>query len=95
MDVALNNALKQVSGFFIVSGGTPKDPNVVSMAHIIGSVKSYLINAKGEVWFEIKYLNPKLAKAYEELQISPCCVGNVDKNLVVMRSLIITQLYVI
>lgn len=95
MDVALTIALKQVSGFYLVSGGTPKDPMVVNLAHIIGSVKSYLINARGDVCFEIKYLNPKLAEAYGELHISPCCIGNVDKNLVVMKTLIITQLYVI
>lgn len=95
MDVALTIALKQVSGFYLVSGGTPKDPMVVELSNIIGSVKSYSIHHNGEVWFDIKYLNPKLMEAYGELPISPCCVGNVDKNLVVMKTLIITQLYVI
>jgi len=95
MDVALTNALKKAHGFYIVSGGSPIDPNVVQMTSIIGSVKNYLINARGEVWFEIKYLNQALAEAYGELPISPCSVGKVDKNMIVRKDLIITQLYVI
>ena len=95
MEVALTKALGKVSGFFIVSGGTPKDPFTVNLQDAIGTVKAFLINAKGEVWFEIKYLDESLAIAYEDVDISACSIGKIDRNKIVHRELIVTQLYVI